>query len=198
MNHSDFVLGGAFWCAGHAWRCTDIGSRVIIAIRLDHDDDPSWYDGPPYAVAESVFDENDFAGCALEPVPVSAPGTAAGPEALDGVPDERPQARALRIQAREGGLRFDAYLPSQLADWLLDMIERGIFRDPSEAVFVILGEHRALQPHQDLRDEMFRRSIQTAIDDPRPGIPSEEIKAIMQRMLAAPRPEPAQWRRVRS
>ena len=198
MNHADFVLGGPFWCAGRAWRCTDIGTRVITAIRLDHDDDPSWYNGPPYAVSESVFDENDFAGCALEPVPASAPDTADSPEMLDGLPDGRPQAQALRTQAREGGLRFDAYLPSQLADWLLDMIERGIFHDPSEAVFVILGEHRELQPHQDLRDEMFRRSIQAAIDDPLPGTPHEEVMAMMQRLLAEARPEPAQWRTIRS
>jgi len=44
-------------------RCTDIGTRVIVAIRIDdHPDDPSWYNGPPYAVAESVFDEYDQQG----------------------------------------------------------------------------------------------------------------------------------------
>lgn len=25
--------------------------------------DPSWFNGPPYAVAEHVFDENDIKGC---------------------------------------------------------------------------------------------------------------------------------------
>lgn len=29
-------------------------------------DDPSWFNGPPYAVAESVFDEYDMPGCHLE------------------------------------------------------------------------------------------------------------------------------------
>ena len=53
-----------FWLSGSRWRCTDIGTRLVIAIRLDHDDDPSWYNGPPYAVAESVFDEYDIEGCA--------------------------------------------------------------------------------------------------------------------------------------
>jgi hypothetical protein len=42
----------------------------------------------------------------------------------------------------KGGLRFGTYLPPNLAGWLLDLIERGVFTDPSEAVFVILGEHR--------------------------------------------------------
>jgi len=38
------------------WRITDVGTRVIIAIKLDKDDE-SWYNGPPYAVVETVFDE---------------------------------------------------------------------------------------------------------------------------------------------
>jgi hypothetical protein len=67
MEHADFAIGGTFWCDGRAWRCTDVGTRVITAIRLDHDDDPSWYNGPPYAVAEVVFDEDDMEGCTLEP-----------------------------------------------------------------------------------------------------------------------------------
>jgi hypothetical protein len=29
----------------------------------DHPDDPSWYNGPPYAVAEYVFDEYGQQGC---------------------------------------------------------------------------------------------------------------------------------------
>jgi len=38
------------------------------------------------------------------------------------------QARALREQAGKGGLRFEAYLPPDLAEWLLDLIERGGLR----------------------------------------------------------------------
>lgn len=62
MNHSDFQIGGEFWTATGAWRCTDVGTRTAVAIKLDPDDS-SWYSGPPYAVAENVFDENDMAGC---------------------------------------------------------------------------------------------------------------------------------------
>ena len=43
-------------------RCTDVGTRTIIAIKLDKDDD-SWYNGPPYAIVEHCFDENDIKGC---------------------------------------------------------------------------------------------------------------------------------------
>ncbi len=40
-----------------------IGTRVIIAVMLDHKDDQSWYNGPPYALLETVFDEYDLPGC---------------------------------------------------------------------------------------------------------------------------------------
>jgi hypothetical protein len=36
------------------------------------------------------------------------------------------QAEALRQQAGKGGLRFEAYLPPDLAEWLLSLIERGV------------------------------------------------------------------------
>ena len=103
------------------------------------------------------------------------------------------QARRLRDQAAKGGLRFEAYLPSGLALWLLDRIEQGKFLDPSEAVFVILGEHEELEPHADLRRELLKRSIEAAADDPRPGISGEEMKALLREKRKAPLPEPARW-----
>jgi len=104
------------------------------------------------------------------------------------------QAKALRGQARAGGLRFEAYLPSGLADWLLDQIEHGVFVDPSEAVFVMLTEQQDLEPHADLREEILRRSCQAAMDDPR-QIPHEEVVEKMRVLAATPRPAPATWRR---
>ncbi len=72
MKHSDFKIGGEFMCSGKRWRCTDIGTRTVIAVCLDdHPHDPSWYNGPPYAVAESVFDEYDQEAC--EPVGTDDP-----------------------------------------------------------------------------------------------------------------------------
>jgi hypothetical protein len=85
MRHSDFRIGIEFWCGGKRWRCTDVGSRVIVAISLEpHEvasyipsadgpgqlerfvtDDPSWLVGPPYAVVEDIFDEYDLPGCSL-------------------------------------------------------------------------------------------------------------------------------------
>jgi hypothetical protein len=57
MKHSDFKIGIEFLTAVGRWRCTDVGARTVAAIRLDLDHDPCWYNGPPYAVAERVFDE---------------------------------------------------------------------------------------------------------------------------------------------
>jgi hypothetical protein len=85
MDRSDFTIGGTFWCGERPWRCTDIGTRTIIAIRIDRVEVEStepasrqtldhgaaaaegWFNGPPYAVAESVFDEDDQEACSLEP-----------------------------------------------------------------------------------------------------------------------------------
>jgi hypothetical protein len=71
MEHSEFRIGGEFWCGDKHWRCTDVGTRVIAAICLSDEQaiaDPSWLNGPPYAVAELVFDEYDLGGCCpLEP-----------------------------------------------------------------------------------------------------------------------------------
>ena len=66
MKKQDFTIGTEFYTATGKWRCTDVGARVIVAIKLDHADDPSWYKGPPYAVVESVFDEDGMGGCTLE------------------------------------------------------------------------------------------------------------------------------------
>jgi hypothetical protein len=63
MEHNEFVIGQSFWTATGEWRCTDIGTRTIAAIKLNHPEDPSWYNGPPYKVCEEIFDEYDHAAC---------------------------------------------------------------------------------------------------------------------------------------
>jgi hypothetical protein len=64
MQHSEFKIGTEFYTASGRWRCTDIGTRVVVALKLDAPDE-TWYSGPPYAVAEYVLDENDLEGCSL-------------------------------------------------------------------------------------------------------------------------------------
>jgi len=63
MKHSDFAIGGKFVTTSGTWRCTDIGTRTVIAIKVSDGEDASWFRGPPYAVEEMVFDENDWGGC---------------------------------------------------------------------------------------------------------------------------------------
>lgn len=64
MQHRDFRIGLEFVTETGRWRCTDVGSRVIVAIPLDAPD-TSWHNGPPYAVSEIVFDEDDVEGCSV-------------------------------------------------------------------------------------------------------------------------------------
>jgi hypothetical protein len=82
MELNEFVIGETFRTEAGAFRCTDIGTRVVVAVKLGPrsvtraekvddewrhttrmDDDPSWLNGPPYAVEEVVFDEYDLPAC---------------------------------------------------------------------------------------------------------------------------------------
>lgn len=45
MKHSDFRLGIEFYTATGKWRCTDVGSRTVIVIELNHPAEVSWCDG---------------------------------------------------------------------------------------------------------------------------------------------------------
>ncbi|MGU3588302.1 hypothetical protein ACLBYF_04150 [Methylobacterium brachiatum] len=89
MDLSDFRIGGEFTTADgrRRWRCTDIGTRTVAAIRIDEvematlvpgnpvatrivpgaeAEAEGFFIGPPYKVAEHLFDEDDREGC--EPV----------------------------------------------------------------------------------------------------------------------------------
>ena len=82
MELSDFAIGETFWTHHGAFPCTDMGTRVVVAVKLGPrevskaesvdgalritkriDDDASWLSGPPYAVEEVVFDENELLDC---------------------------------------------------------------------------------------------------------------------------------------
>ena len=70
MKPTDFKIGMEFEMSGQRWLCTDVGIRTVAAICLDDipKDDPSWLNGPPYAVAELVIDENDLTACSADGV----------------------------------------------------------------------------------------------------------------------------------
>lgn len=83
MKHSDFQIGTIFFTATGKWKCTDVGTRVIVAISLEPRTmvrtktsgdgvqvrerfisiDPHNLAGPPYCLPECVFDEYDLEGC---------------------------------------------------------------------------------------------------------------------------------------
>jgi len=65
MEHQDFSIGLEFTMSGKRYRCTDVGTRVVIAICLNKEN-ASWYKGPTYAIPELVIDEDDFAICEIE------------------------------------------------------------------------------------------------------------------------------------
>ena len=64
LKTSDFKIGDEFKFDGMEikHRVTDIGTRTIAYITLDHEDDPSWYNGPPYAVMENVLAQEEMKG----------------------------------------------------------------------------------------------------------------------------------------
>ncbi len=64
MKHAEFRIGLEFIMSGACWRCTDVGARTVCAIKLEAPD-PSWFNGPPYAVAEHCLDEDDQEACGL-------------------------------------------------------------------------------------------------------------------------------------
>lgn len=82
MRLDEFAIGMPFRRGDHLLRCTDIGTRTVVAIRIDEveiagtagnrtldrraAEAEGWFCGPPYPVAEIVFDEDDQEECEPE------------------------------------------------------------------------------------------------------------------------------------
>jgi hypothetical protein len=62
LRPENCFIGMEFWSDGGHWRCTDVGKRTVIAIKLDQED-PRNYSGPPYMVVEHAMDEYDLQTC---------------------------------------------------------------------------------------------------------------------------------------
>lgn len=119
MKHSDFHIGLEFLgSAGFRWRCTDVGTRTIVAIQLDHED-PSWYRGPPYIAKEVVFDEHEIERCHLTEeeailTAIDEADTSGHPGYPNDVVNQMMRARFEEPDVRyphEGVLRFDRRAP---------------------------------------------------------------------------------------
>lgn len=111
MKHADFHIGLEFLASGgFRWRCTDVGTRTILAIHLDRKDS-HWYQGPPYIAKEVVFDEKEMARCHLSEIEAI---TAAFDELKNGHPGYPSDVVRKMLEARfahryphKGVLRFD-------------------------------------------------------------------------------------------
>lgn len=112
MKHADFHIGLEFLAsAGFKWRCTDIGTRTISAIRINRND-PKWYQGPPYIAKEIVFDEEKMEHCHLtENDAVAAALDEHKASGHPGYPAEvvhrMMEARHAQLYSHDGVLRFD-------------------------------------------------------------------------------------------
>lgn len=112
MRHADFHIGLEFvGSAGFRWRCTDVGTRTILAIALDRDD-PHWYQGPPYIAKEVVFDEHEIEQCHLTDIDAIAAAVLESKTSRHpGYPDDvvRRMMKGARAHSypHKGVLRFD-------------------------------------------------------------------------------------------
>jgi len=116
MKHADFYVGLEFLgSAGFRWRCTDVGRRTIVAIRLDRDDS-DWYQGPPYTADEVVFDEHEMTYCHLTNEDAMAAAileaeTSGHPGYSDEAVGRMVEARCAHHYPHKGVLRFDRRRP---------------------------------------------------------------------------------------
>jgi len=85
------------------------------------------------------------------------------------------QLDRIKAHARARGMTFEVFLPEELADWLRFKIAAGMFKDPGEAAFVAFQDLQALDRHPDARRALLTAMIEASINDPRPGIPAEEV-----------------------
>lgn len=73
MRFNDFKMAERFWLdtvdGPIEYLCVDIATRHILAIEITDKirADRSWLNGPPYAVALTVFDAYDIAACTKKP-----------------------------------------------------------------------------------------------------------------------------------
>lgn len=67
MELHEFKIGASFWTYTDEWRCTDVGTRVAVGVKLGPVDEEhgaaARFGGPPYEVEEVVWDEYEREIC---------------------------------------------------------------------------------------------------------------------------------------
>jgi antitoxin ParD1/3/4 len=74
-------------------------------------------------------------------------------------------------------MTFEVFLPESMADWLRAKIAAGMFNSPGEAAFVAFQDLQELDRHPAARQALLTAMIEASVNDPRPGIPIEEVRA---------------------
>ena len=107
------------------------------------------------------------------------------------------QARGLKELAKTGGLKFEAYLPGDLGVWVLELVERGVFLDPSEAVFVFMQQAKDIEPHDDIKREILKRCLDEAEKEIEAGnyYTAEEVRERLDKYKKE-RTEPVVWNKI--
>lgn len=98
-------------------------------------------------------------------------------------------------QVAESELQFEAYLPSDLASWVVELVEQGAFTSPSEAVFVAMQTFRELDRHPEIKNALLGQMLADAEKDIEKGniISHEEVIAELERSFSQKTPTPVKW-----
>lgn len=75
------------------------------------------------------------------------------------------QAQALKPKASRAGLKCEVYLPSDIAVWVLDMVEKGVFIDPSEAIYVFMDQAHDIDDSDDLKTAILKHRVLKGEED---------------------------------
>lgn len=97
-------------------------------------------------------------------------------------------------KCEKDGVKFEMFLTSDVAKFVMDLVNREIYVSPSEAVFWMMVEYQRYNKHQDLREEVQKREIEETIKESENGklYSSIEVFASLAKS-AALRNEPAVW-----
>lgn len=60
---------------------------------------------------------------------------------------------------RGASLKVELLLQPRQAEWILNKVVDRTYFSPSDALFHILTEYREIEPHNDIRQEVLRRSL---------------------------------------
>ena len=89
-------------------------------------------------------------------------------------------------------------MPSQ-ATWILELVERGDFIDPAEAIFVLMQEVQELQQHPDVKLALLKKRLDEGVAqlDRGESISGDEAMAnLKERLESHTQSSPAYWEKI--